>query len=216
MSESEGKGVIAEKKYNNVVKKGVSEGKQLRLEVYSFLINLISFSLVIALTVYAFNINIPPEIIPVDDKGSYFEKVPLDEANKSDKEVKQWVVDTLTETFTYTYRNMSKKPMIVSDKYDPEALSYIDKFINSSNLSTRLQRNFGLIEFIPDDSVELANGKLGERLGWQAKTRGALIMYINGRPTRIGRYDIVVTLVREDVSVTKDGIIIKKIQMKEI
>lgn len=157
---------------------------------------------------------IPPEVIPITESGSYFVKVPLDKANKDPRDVKQWVADSLMRTFDYNFTNSSEHTASLSDLYEPTALKYIDTFINTGMLNTKVQANSGVVKLIIAKPIELQEGILKGRYGWQAKTNGGLMLYSHNGTTRLGRYEITINMIREDESVVKSGIKIFSIQMK--
>ncbi|CAH7146388.1 conserved hypothetical protein [Vibrio chagasii] len=179
-------------------------------------INSLTLVTSIGCLVFAMNYRVPPEIIPVHKGGKYFEKTPLHLSNKEDKEVKQWVADTLIESFDFHYRNKDKHPSTLSDKYSPEALAYLDNFINDGLLSARVERESGIVELVLGDGFTIDKGQVGDLFGWQAKTKGALMLYHKGGRSRIARYEIIVTVTRADESVNVDGINISSLQMRKI
>ena len=160
------------------------------------------------------NFKIPPEIIPITEAGSYFVKVPLDKPNKSTVNVKQWVADSLTHTFDYNFTNSEEHTSQLSDIYEPEALKYIDTFINGGMLNTKVDANSGVVKMVIAKPIELQGGVLKGRFGWQAKTKAGLMLYSGAGTTRLGRYEITINLIREDEDVVKSGIKIFSIQMK--
>ncbi|MGR5365660.1 DotI/IcmL/TraM family protein [Photobacterium damselae] len=157
---------------------------------------------------------IPPEIIPITENGSYFVKVPLDKPNKEPRDVKQWVADSLVKTFDYNFTNSKEHTAGLSYLFEPAAMKYIDTFINSGMLNTKVQSNSGVVKLIIAKPVDLQEGVLRGRYGWQAKTEGGLMLYSHNGTTRLGRYKITINMIREDESVVKSGIKIFSIQMK--
>ncbi|CAH7378870.1 conserved hypothetical protein [Vibrio chagasii] len=182
----------------------------------NFIIAVVCFVCSLALFSFARSYSIPPQIIQLQDNGSLFTKTPLNLPTKTTKELKQWYVDTLSETFTYTHRNMSEHTNTLSRKYDPEALSSIDNFINSSNFAVRVRNNFGIVEVVISDEITLQSGMMGEVMGWQLETRAALMIYMQGNVLRAGVYDVSALVVRTSEEVNPDGLEINRITLKEV
>ena len=157
---------------------------------------------------------IPPEIIPITESGSYFVKVDLSKPNKDSRDVKQWVADSLMRTFNYNFTDASEHTASLSDIYEPAALKYIDSFINTGMLQTKVESSSGVVKLVIAKPVELQEGILKGRYGWQAKTTAGLMLYSRDGVTRLGRYEITINLIREDESIVRSGIKIFSIQMK--
>ncbi len=159
---------------------------------------------------------VPPQLIPTDAQGSYFESAPLDKALHDKKELKQWYVDTIAELFTYTYRNIDSHSDEVSHKFSQQGLMEFDKFITSSKFATKVRKNYGIVEPVIDENVEVQEGVVLGRAGWQMSMKIALMIYINGKPMRAGVYDISSIVYREDENIAPDGIVIKNITLKGV
>lgn len=162
------------------------------------------------------NFEVPPQLIPTDADGSYFESAPLDKALHNTKEMKQWYVDTIGEIFSYTYRSMEGHSDSVSHHFSQEGLMEFDKFITSSKFATKVRKNYGIVEPVIDDNVDVQEGMVLGRMGWQMKMKIALMIYINGKPMRAGVYEITSIVYRENENIAPDGIVIKNITLKGV
>ncbi len=211
--------------YESTIKNKNKSIKHLKLELWTLTLNTIILISSIVATVFVYNFKIPPEIIPVSANGSYFEKVPLDLPNKTDIEVKQWFADRIIEAFDYNYLEQSKHTARIAIHYQPEALSSLDSFINGESvngriaeslLKRRVDKEAGIVQLVLADGIKLQKGKVGDIFGWQASTKGALVLYSKSGTIRLGRYEVTLVAVRADETETEDGIQIKSIQMKKI
>lgn len=162
------------------------------------------------------NFEVPPQLIPTDADGSYFESAPLDKALHNTKEMKQWYVDTVGDIFSYTYRTMESHSDSVSHYFSQEGLMEFDKFITSSKFATKVRKNYGIVEPIIDENVDVQEGMVLGRMGWQMKMKIALMIYINGKPMRAGVYEISSIVYRENENIAPDGIVIKNITLRGV
>lgn len=182
----------------------------------NFILSVVSICSALALLTFATSYSIPPQIIQLQEDGSLFQKTPLTVPNKTDKELKQWYVDTVSKSFNYTHRNMERHPNELTRYYSPEALASVDSFINSSNFSQLVRNRYGIVEPVIGNEVVMEQGEMGDRLGWMIKTKAALMVYYQGNALRAGVYEVSSIVIRETEDVNPEGLIIHSITLKEV
>lgn len=206
----------SEEIYNELLKSNDNLDKRLRSEIVYLLINGASLLTLGVISAYTYFFEVAPQVVPVDASGSLFESKPLDQATMSDKELKQWYVDAIKELFDFNYRNMLQHPDSVSHLFTIEGLRDFDKYVNTSKFGKKVKANYGIVEVIIDDKVTVSQGTVAGRLGWQMSAKIALMIYMNGKPMRVGVYDITAITLREDQNVSPTGVVIKNITLKEV
>ncbi|KDM89975.1 DotI/IcmL/TraM family protein [Photobacterium galatheae] len=211
--------------YDKSIHKSKDGSKPLKLEIAGVAINIASIVICAFALTSALTFRVPPEIIAVNDSGSYFEKVPLELPNKGDEEIKQWVTDRIIEAFDYNFTNQAEHAARLSQHYTPEALSNLDSFINGkaangqfveSMLKRRVNKEAGIVKLVLADGITLTSGKVKSIHGWQAKTKGALVLYTKGGIIRLGRYGVTIVVIRADENENQDGLKIQSIQMEKL
>ncbi|MCY9866141.1 DotI/IcmL/TraM family protein [Vibrio coralliirubri] len=211
--------------YESAKMKNQGKSKALKLEVAGVFINTIAIAVCSLTLGAAMTFKVPPEILAVSDNGSYFEKTPLDVSNKTDEEMKQWVTDRIVEAFSYNFTNQAEHAVSVAHHYTPEALASLDGFINGSSqsgkfvesmLKRRVVKDAGVVKMLLADGITLSSGKVRNTAGWQASTKGALVMHTKGGIIRLGRYTITMVVIRADENENQDGIKIQSIQMEKL
>lgn len=204
------------KAYNSATKKAKGNSKLVKLEVAGLAINLLAVATCAFALSSALTFKVPPEIIAVSDTGSYFEKVPLDQANKDDIAVKQWMTDRLGEAFSYDFTEMNTHAASIAHNYTPEAITYLDKFINGSMLAKKVKKDAGIVKLILADGIKLQSGKVGSKYGWRGTTKGALVLQSKAGMVRLGRYNVSVVAIRADESENQEGLKITNISMGKL
>ena len=216
---------VEKEAYEAATKTNKGNAKSLKLEVAGIFVNTLSIAVCSLALGAAMTFKVPPEIIAVSDNGSYFEKTPLDLPNKTDEEMKQWVTDRIVEAFNYNFTNQAEHAVSIAHHYTPEALASLDGFINGkpqngkfveSMLKRRVVKDAGVIKMLLADGITLSSGKVRNTAGWQAATKGALVMYTKGGTIRLGRYAITMVVIRADENENQDGIKIQSIQMEKL
>lgn len=205
-----------EELYNQVTVHKRERSNLVKFEIAGLAINVLSIVTCVFALTSALSFKVPPEIIAVSDTGSYFEKVPLNMANKNDIEVKQWMTDRLGEAFRYNFTNMNSHSATISHHYTPEAISYLDTFVNQSMLAKKVKKEAGIVKLILGDGIKLQSGKVGQKYGWKGSTKGALILQSKSGTVRLGRYNISVVAIRADENENQDGLKITNISMGKI
>ncbi|PSV01194.1 DotI/IcmL family type IV secretion protein [Photobacterium kishitanii] len=204
-----------EKTYESVKKRGTKDRKIFTSDMINIFANLVIAGLAGYTLLTAYTYKIPPEIIPVSESGSYFTKTPLNMRNKSDKEIKQWAADAVIKSFDFNFKNKEEHVANMSQIYSPDALSYLDKFINTGMLDARVRKTSGIVKMVLSDTINLESGLLKGRFAWRAEVKGALMLYSAEGMSRIGRYTIILNIMREDESITTSGLKVFSIQMKD-
>lgn len=199
-----------------MLKKQVSLEKEASSQILNIFINLVSIASVGFCLFSALTFSVPPQLVPVDSSGRYFESAPLDQEVMSDKQLKQWYVDALQESFHFTYRDMADHPLALSHLFSQSGLRDFDKYLTTSKFAKKVKANYGIVELIQDDKVTLQSGSVNGRLAWQASTRAALMIYINGKPMRVGVYDVTAVILRENQNIAPKGVVINTITLKEV
>ncbi|ELP5898558.1 DotI/IcmL/TraM family protein [Vibrio vulnificus] len=216
---------LDKKTYSKTINKGKGDSKALKIEIAGLALNIASIAICTLALTSALTFRVPPEIIAVNDSGSYFEKVPLDTPNKDDEEMRQWVIDRVIEAFDYNFTNQAEHATSLAHHYTPEALSNLDSFINGQNangkfvesmLKRRVNKEAGIVKFVLADGITLTSGKVRSLHGWQAKTKGTLVLYTKGGVIRLGRYGVTVVVIRADENENQDGLKIQSIQMEKL
>lgn len=199
--------------------------KLFKLELGNTFLNIIAFCISVFVLFQVYNFHVPPEIIAVNNSGSYFEKIPLDQPNKTIPEIKQWLADRIIEAFDYNFTNQTTHATTISRYYTPESLASLDSFINGktedgqqidSMLKRKVNKEAGVVKMVLADGITVSAGKVRNIQGWQAKTSGALVLYTKSGVIRLGRYIITIVIVRADESENQDGLKIYSIQMEKI
>lgn len=202
--------------YERILNKNILLQKRALRGGYQVLANLACLGVIIFLYMDSMSFQIPPQLIPVNKTGSYFESAPLTSPLHNQKELKQWYIDTVSELFEYHYRNIDEHSSNVSRHFAQRGLADFDEFITSSKFATKVRRNYGIVEPVIDDKVKVQSGQVKGRLGWQMETKIALMIYINGKPMRAGVYEIRSVVKRENENLAEEGIVIQTINLKEV
>ena len=211
--------------FTSTKNKTENKRKGLKIEALGIIINILTIS-VCAFTLFeAMTFKVPPEIIAVTNNGSFFEKTPLDQSNKSEPEMKQWITNRIIEAFDYDFTTQSEHVMKITQHYSPEAAASLDSFINGGNsngkytesmLKRRVTKEGGVVKILLADGITLSEGKVLNLAGWQGTTKGSLVLYTKSGIIRLGRYSISMVVVRADENENQDGLKIKFFQMEKI
>lgn len=206
----------AKEVYEELLAKNKKNDKQINSELGYLVTNIVSFATLCGVAAYTMMFQLSPQIIPVDDKGSHFESVPLNLPTMDGKALKQWYTDALTEMFDFNYRELETHSSKVGYLFNDEGLREFDKYINTSMFAKTVKARHGIVDIIIDKAVNISEGALSDRMAWQMSTNAALMIYINGKPLRVGVFTITAIAYREDQNISPSGIVIKNITLREV
>ncbi|WP_318493163.1 DotI/IcmL/TraM family protein [Photobacterium leiognathi] len=148
--------------------------------------------------------------------GKLYESPPLDKKHLDDSEISEWYRKAVTRLFDYNFTNTNKHTANVRDLFvgAKSYNKYVDFFENSL-VKKRIEKQnmVSYVGQVTPPKIELDT--ISGRLLWKITSEITVIMRNHIGPLK-ERYEVTLTLLREDLEKSSDGVGILLYQSKSI